>query len=226
MMVPVSHVCEYYSHTDVKQAHREITSVTSATDRFVEAYRECGFTQETLAKALGYSSSGSIGNAVARGSLPKKMPEFEQLTGIRASWVKDGTGPKYVSSQAQSVSLSSVENRLAELPQLEWRETMDKIEAGDLPQRFRVKMPDNAMAPKAREGWWVAFERADLGEAGKRVLVRTRTGSVYCRRYTEPDSSGRWIAKPDNGDFQQFDSVEHGLTVVARMLYVETPDED
>lgn len=95
MVLSVAHLCEYPAHTNVSQAQSEITFVTTATDRFEAAYLERGYTQETLAAALGYRSGGAIGNALARGSLPKKLLEFEELTGIRAAWIRDGSGEKY-----------------------------------------------------------------------------------------------------------------------------------
>lgn len=102
--------------------------------------------------------------------------------------------------------------------------TVEEVAA--LPRLFRVAMPDDAMKPKAPQGRWVAFEKAGSAEAGKRVLVRAKDGRLYFRKYKLLEAGGRWAAMPDNDSYPPLYSDTDGLQIVARMRYVETPDED
>lgn len=102
--------------------------------------------------------------------------------------------------------------------------TIDEVAA--LPRLFRVTMPDDAMKPKAPQGRWVAFERTVTADAGKRVLVRAADGRIYFRKYKVLETGGRWAATPDNDSYPPLFSDTDGLMIMARMLYVETPDED
>jgi phage repressor protein C with HTH and peptisase S24 domain len=51
-------------------------------------------TQEALASAVGYSSQATIANAIARGSLPKKLHKIAAVLGVRAEWIETGALPK------------------------------------------------------------------------------------------------------------------------------------
>lgn len=127
---------------------------------------------------------------------------------------------------AQPMSLNTRTVSLAEPQRLEWETSMTIEEISALPRLFRLPMPDDAMKPKASMGRWVAFEVATIAEAGKRVLVRTGDGQIYFRKFKLLEAGGRWAAMPDNDSYPPLFSDVDGLTIVARMLYVETPDED
>lgn len=190
------------------QERREITYVTEATDRFEAAYKERGYTQESLAKALGYRSPGTIGNALARGSLPKNMPEFEQLTGINAHWIKTGLGPKYVSeSEAQRLSHPSFK-----VPQKPM--TMRELEMNvRLPDAFEVELEDDAMAPDFPKGCVVRFRAASAAEFGNRVLIKDSKGRLHFRLYAQ-SAEAPWIGLATHPAFIAM-RPESGAEVVA-----------
>jgi hypothetical protein len=82
------------------QARCQITVVTAATDRLIQALAEKKMSQEALASAVGYKSQGTIANAVARGSLPKKLYEIAAVLGVRPEWIKTGAMPKEAGAPA------------------------------------------------------------------------------------------------------------------------------
>lgn len=127
-------------------------------------------------------------------------------------------------AHAESLPTPTVE--LTEPKRLEWRGEMTTDEVAALPRLFRLPMPDDAMKPKAPQGRWVAFEAATTAEAGRRVLVRAADGRMYFRKYKVLETGGRWAAVPDNDAYPPLYSDADGLQIVARMRYVETPDED
>lgn len=51
-------------------------------------------TQEALASAVGYKSQGAIGNAIGRGSLPKKLNAIAAVLGVRPEWIETGSLPR------------------------------------------------------------------------------------------------------------------------------------
>lgn len=90
----------------------------------------------------------------------------------------------------------------------------------DLPLRFRVAAPDEAMAPRVRAGELVEFERDLQPRAGDGVLVRDRAGNHYFRIY-RLGRPGHWEAAPVNdAAFRALDSELHGLEVLAVMTAV------
>lgn len=99
-----NHFCDCHPNTDVMQANQRITSVTAATDRLLEAMADKKMTQEGLATAVGYKSQGAIGNAIARGSLPKKLTAVAAVLGVRAEWIETGMLPKRSGETAQSTA--------------------------------------------------------------------------------------------------------------------------
>lgn len=55
-------------------------------------------TQDALAAAVGYRSQATIANAIARGSLPKKLHQIAAVLGVRVEWIETGALPKEASS--------------------------------------------------------------------------------------------------------------------------------
>jgi hypothetical protein len=192
--------------------------VTDATDRFESAYKELGYTQASLATALGYSSSSAIANALARGALPKKLHLFERITGVRVEWVETGLGPKFAPGRpiAHPVSPQSMSMDPQEGSQrVEWG-TM-KSEA--LPDVFRVEVPDDAMADRVLKGHLVKFDKTIAPRAGDGVLVEDAAGAWFFRQYS-PGAQGRFAAVAKNSAYQTLDSERDGLTVLAVLVGV------
>jgi hypothetical protein len=86
-----------------------------------------------------------------------------------------------------------------------------------LPQRFRVAVPDDSMAPRVRTGEVVEFSAAEQARPGDGVLVRDRSGGLYFRRYRQ-GVAGAWQAYPVNDAYKTLDSAGDGLELVAVLV--------
>ena len=78
--------------------------------RLVEAMKEAGFTQASLAKAVGMSQSSiwKLTSGAASGS--RKTVQLSQVLGVRPEWLSSGEGPKYV------VGLTEAEESISHEP--------------------------------------------------------------------------------------------------------------
>jgi len=107
-------------------------------------------------------------------------------------------------------------------PTFKWEDLLT-IDPSDLPERFSVALPDNAMAPFARAGRIVWFRRATaVLKSGVCVLVKDAKGGLYFRRYRSY-TADHWQAAPINeSDYLPLDSQAHGLTLLAVMTHLES----
>jgi len=188
-------------------------------------------TQTDLARDM-IESPQRIQNWKTRGVSKEGALKAQALYRASATYILEGVrdGPidsvKFSSPEGGMAQLLSYAENIVESTELPTLDRREKVETKDLPLRFKMLVDDESMSPKIKPGTWVAFERADTAIPGRRVLVRTRLGNLYFRRYREPDEAGRWKAAPDHPDYQTYDSEEHGLTIVARVLHIELRDED
>lgn len=97
---------------------------------------------------------------------------------------------------------------------IEWESILLK----PLPARFRVRVPDDAMAlddpPSMRAGDWADFVPADTAQPNQVVLLRDKAGNLFIRRYTLR-RPGHWIATARHTGYAPMDSIEDGLQVLA-----------
>ena len=174
----------------------------------------------SLAKSMNISAQRLGAWKNHRGVSKQGAIEAERLYGCSVSWIMEGI--ENPPQTGKSISSGSLLNGSTVGPQLI---TWERIMGGDLPEVFRVAMPDDAMAPDAEMGWEVEFVRASQGNNGKPgqgVLVRDPQGNVYFRRYTEGAGSD-WLAVPNKKGYRTLDSVTHEISVIAVMTYVRTP---
>lgn len=93
---------------------------------------------------------------------------------------------------------------------IEW----GKLMKTELPAEFRVVLPDDSMAPEARAGSLVTFER-DLGpRPGDFVLLVDDEGRWYMREYRE-SRPGTWEAHATGKGYEPLLSKRDGLRVMA-----------
>lgn len=87
-----------------------------------------------------------------------------------------------------------------------------------LPARFRVQVPDDAMAlddpPSMRAGDWAEFVPASHATPNQVVLLSDKHRNLYIRRYTLR-RPGHWTATARHSGYAPMDSVEDGLQVLA-----------
>jgi len=98
-------------------------------------------------------------------------------------------------------------------------EDLEKMET--LPERFTVVMPDDALAGHIEKGTGLIFER-DLAPApGKTVLLKDAEGNRFIRIYSLVRGD-HWKAQHTaKTGFNELDSKEHGLEVLATMRWRE-----
>lgn len=122
------------------------------------------------------------------------------------------TLPRTLGELAQSMSHPGRQTLL-----LTWGETMELAKKNELPDYFRVKMPDKSMVPRVNEGRELMFTTREHPKPGDGVLVVDRDDRVYVRVYRER-RPGVWIAKAENSDFDDLEVERDGLRVVAVLV--------
>lgn len=115
------------------------------------------------------------------------------------------------SGQAHAVSLRA----FTLPPSLSWEQVMQSQE---LPDRFVVESPDDALAPNLPRGVAIMFERATVPQPGDCVLVEDSRGARYMRRYVQ-GIGGAFAAQAINDAYVSLDSVRDGLRVLAVMAW-------
>lgn len=99
--------------------------------------------------------------------------------------------------------------------QLTWETLMQSEE---LPSRFVVAVPDDALAPRLARGTLLVFERSDTAQPGQCVLAQDARGSRYIRRFAQ-GVGGTWEAQALNDAFVTLRSDRDGLQVLAVMAW-------
>ena len=99
--------------------------------------------------------------------------------------------------------------------QITWEQLMQTKE---LPERFVVETPDDALAPNLPRGTAVVFERASAPQPGECVLVQDSRGARYMRRYVQ-GVGGAFTAQALNDAYVTLESGRDGLTVLAVMAW-------
>lgn len=92
--------------------------------------------------------------------------------------------------------------------------------ASDLPKRFRLPMPDDALAPSTPRGTLLLFETAAAPVFGHGVLVEDSAGQRYVRKYAQ-GPAGRWLAVANNAAYLSLDSAD-GVRVLAAVTWRAT----
>lgn len=96
------------------------------------------------------------------------------------------------------------------------------VEGGELPDVFQAVAPDDAVAPHARAGQVVYFDRTAKPKPGDGVLVRALDGKLYLRIYAATGAA-EWSAVATSNAFQSFHSFTDGLELVATATHVGRP---
>ena len=145
--------------------------------------------------------------------------------------IKEGVQPRYASLQKMADAIGVDVDRLItpeagasrahrvshtafdDPPTLTWEDAM-RAEADDLPAEFKMRIPDDALAPDFPRGLEIVWAVRKRPAIGSLVVVRDKHGQQHIRQYAQGSAPGHWIAaavKP----FYSFDSITDGLTVVA-----------
>lgn len=180
--------------------------------------RACGITQPSVSDWFNGRTQALEGqNLVAAANYLRVNPE----------WLATGKGqrsaeatPRLKAREASPSYLSGMARTLSHEaftlpPSLTWEQLMQSIE---LPERFVVESPDDALAPNLPRGTAVVFERVDRAEPGDCVLVEDKRGARYMRRYAQ-GVGGVFFAQAINEVYASLSSDEDGLRVLAVMAW-------
>jgi hypothetical protein len=96
----------------------------------------------------------------------------------------------------------------------------------DLPDRFGLAMPDDAMAPVARRGRVVYWSRHIKPTIGAGILVADSRGAFHARQMRQGRGNGHYLASPLNRAYATLDSEHDGLEVVGVWVGLEAGLED
>lgn len=91
------------------------------------------------------------------------------------------------------------------------------LSAVTLPPRFRLAVPDDALAPSTPRGTVLIFEPAAPPVFGHGVLVEDAAGQRYVRKYAQ-GPGGRWLAVANNPAYLTIDSAS-GARVLAAVTW-------
>lgn len=207
--------------------------MTTIADRLKEARLELGLSQKALARQAGVSA-GTIGNIEAgERDEPQKLVEIAAAAQVTPGWLKLGKGPKrppgWMDQQHPSGGLSiHPEDQDLSHPEPDHEPTcytwefMVSAVISALPKRFRLAMPDDAMAPDTPRGTVLVFSTAATPAFGHGVLVQDQAGLRHVRRYAQ-GPAGRWRAEARNSAYLTLDSAD-GLQVLAVVVGRETSE--
>jgi transcriptional regulator with XRE-family HTH domain len=101
-------------------------------------------------------------------------------------------------------------------PKMAWEELMG---ADEVPQRFGVAMPDDALSPNVPRGavlYFAAVSSERRPSVGDGVLVQDAAGKRYIRRLGE-GPGGEWTAQAIHPAYITLESQAHGLAILAVM---------
>jgi Peptidase S24-like len=98
-------------------------------------------------------------------------------------------------------------------------------ELPNMPDLFRYALPDDSMAPDYPRGVQLILSKSRAVRPGLPVLVKTASGELHARRYTQGRGAGQWTATPANAAYMTLDSQEDGLEVVGVYRGVFDPSD-
>ena len=175
--------------------------------------RACGIKQPSVSDWFSGDTATIEGrNLVAAASYLCVSPEW-LATGRGQRRLREDSRPDntpYLNAQISSIGTTS-----RTLPvRITWEHLMQSKE---LPERFELEAPDDALAPNIPRGTVVTFERAGSASAGRCVLVQDRRGAWYMRRYVQ-GAGGTFKAQPTHDAYVALDSESDGVQVRAVMV--------
>lgn len=137
---------------------------------------------------------------------------------VRPEWLATGRGPKSPQSDGPPIRGGMqplVASAFTLPPSLSWEQVM---QSSELPTRFVIEVPDDALSPNLPRGTAVVFERAERAEPESCVLVRDAGGVRYVRRL-EQGRAGQWVARAINEAYVTLHSDVDGLKIEAVMRW-------
>ena len=176
--------------------------------------RACGIKQPSVSDWFSGQTAALEGrNLIAAAAYLDVSPEWLATGRGRRQPREDSPAAETLqpNAHAQQVSYSSFTLPVS----ITWEQLMQTKE---LPERFVVETPDDALAPNLPRGTAVVFERASAAQPGECVLVEDSRGARYMRRYVQGIGAA-FTAQALNDAYVSLDSGRDGLQVLAVMAW-------
>lgn len=175
-----------------------------------------GKTALSMKAAIGFAKGLDCQVAEFSPRLAKEIEDIRTATEMQASIehntrnqsVEGAANPhESLRSQAHSMSHQPFQN----VPtKTEW----GALRVGELPAEFGVHLPDDSMAPEAKAGALVWFERGLEPRPGDWVLVIDQANNWFMREYRQR-RPGDWYAFAVNSAFDTLEPARDGIEVAA-----------
>lgn len=212
-------------------AHTILCSMDTYWSRLKPEMDANGLSIPRLAERMGVSfqAVAKVRDGGAFGS--ENNIKAAKLFGLTPEWLATGRGKKFAAdgqrasthagaAEPKATYLGGVARAVSHTPfnlpvTLTWEQVMQSQE---LPERFIVESPDDALSPRLPRGTAVVFERASTAQPGECVLVRDKRGATHMRRYVQ--GIGRaFTAQALNDAYASLESERDGLVVLAVMAW-------
>jgi hypothetical protein len=175
---------------------------------------------DAFGRLLGYTNGGYVREALI-GKKPVRAALIERVHELRPGWFDAALSGDRVTSQLaappQSGGVSSFKGAQYALsamimpPLKSWAQIM----TGDIPELFRVAMPDAALR-STPAGTILLCSKTDSPVFGRGVLVRASDGALHVRRYAQGIGDA-WVGEADTPGYAALRSSD-GAHVVAAVI--------
>jgi len=202
--------------------------IETFAQRLKKARQQRHLTQEELGIRAGEKQPNI--SKMERGDILQTtaIARLSQALEVPSEWLELGLGkePDWSDEQHSSEGLNAytVAHDLShpegddEPITIQWEFVVSAVSS--LPARFRLAMPDDALAPHTRRGTVLIFSTTVAPIFGHGVLVVDGAGQRHVRRYAQ-GPAGRWIAEARNNAYLSLDSAD-GVQVLAVVVGRET----
>lgn len=188
------------------------------------ARSECARTRVTTMVELGRAleaSSATMTNWKKRGVSKAGAIAAERVFGCSTEWVMSGTGTMFPAADQNpattGINLGALLDGITvhqDEKTIAWEDLMQLDATGQLPERFRLAMPDDSMEPRTPKGTVLVLDKAATPHPGHGILVRDGHGRYHIRRYQQ-GAGHRWTAQPVNSAYAALDSDQDHLRLIA-----------
>jgi hypothetical protein len=203
-----------------------ISTMAEYSERLLEAMAAAGYDKTRLHRALGVSYQ-AVKKATEGGKFgTTNHLAAAKLLGVSPDWLESGRGDRTPKSGGANHEpqlahgMSQPQFSIETIRSMLWEELMGLKLKGELPPLCQVAAPDNAMAPRLRQGVRATFERDLAPQFGDGVLIKDSAGELHIRYYRR-GRPGTWEAHAESEDYAPLLSDRDGIEIWAVLTGVE-----
>jgi transcriptional regulator with XRE-family HTH domain len=182
-----------------------------------------GWNTRELAEFVGTSRQNIENLEAGEVGQPRYLPRLAKCMGYASTDELLALKPPPESANSSTPGAHSMSQRAWKMDSIRpllWEELLMLKKKEDLPPLFQVAAPDNAMAPRLKQGVKATFERDLVPVLGDGVLVKDNAGELHIRYYRR-GRAGTWEAHAESEHSAPLLSDRDGLEVWAVLTAVE-----